>query len=178
MADLNQRTAKNAPGKFYVDNHCLAHDVCRQLAPKNFAYDEENGCFYVCKQPDSPEELAQCLEAMAACPMAAIGNDGLTVGELTSVGNGPERNVEIVVTPREIRSEISKPSGSYNPQDIDRYEVSGLRPDQEGLLTLAIVLKDGRRIDFYRTYSKLDLVLLLDQLDGTIGDRPRHLVGS
>src|ERR1051326_2283911 len=55
MADLNQRTAKNAPGKFYVDNHCLAHDVCRQLAPKNFACDEENGCFYVCKQPDSPE---------------------------------------------------------------------------------------------------------------------------
>ena len=76
MPDRNQRTPKNVPGKFYVDSQCLTHAMCQHLAPKNFAYDEENGCYYVCKQPDTPEELAQCLEAIAACPMAAIGNDG------------------------------------------------------------------------------------------------------
>jgi ferredoxin len=76
MPDRNQRTPKNVPGKFYVDSQCLLHEMCQHLAPKNFAYDEENSCFYVCKQPDTPEQLAQCLEAIAACPMAAIGKDG------------------------------------------------------------------------------------------------------
>ena len=76
MADPKQRTPKNVPGKFYVDNQCLTHAMCQHLAPKNFAYDEESGYYYVCKQPATPEELAQCLEAVAACPMAAIGTDG------------------------------------------------------------------------------------------------------
>ena len=75
MADLNKRAVKNVPGRFYVDDQCLTHAMCAHLAPKNFAYDEERGCYYVCKQPDTPEELAQCLEAVAACPMIAIGTD-------------------------------------------------------------------------------------------------------
>lgn len=76
MADRNQRNTKNVPGKFYVDNQCLDHAVCQCIAPKNFARDDEQGCFYVCKQPETQEELAQCLEAIASCPMAAIGMDG------------------------------------------------------------------------------------------------------
>ena len=76
MADRNQRTSKNVPGKFYVDNCCLTHEMCHHLAPRNFAYDKESGCFYVCKQPETPEELAQCMEAVASCPMCAIGTDG------------------------------------------------------------------------------------------------------
>ena len=58
MADPKQRTAKNVPGKFYVDNQCLTHAMCQHLAPKNFAYDEENRCYYVCKQPATPQEVA------------------------------------------------------------------------------------------------------------------------
>ena len=76
MPDRNQRALKNVPGKFYVDNQCLFHAMCQHLAPSNFAYDEVNGTYYVCKQPETPEELAQCLEAVDACPMAAIGTDG------------------------------------------------------------------------------------------------------
>ena len=76
MPDRNQRTPKNVPGKFYVDTNCLTHVMCQHLAPRNFAYDEENGYYYVCKQPETHEELAQCLEAVACCPMAAIGTDG------------------------------------------------------------------------------------------------------
>jgi ferredoxin len=174
MADPNQRTPKNVSGKFYVDNTCLAHALCRHLAPKNFAYDEETGCFYVCKQPDTPEELAQCLEAKAGCPMAAIGNDGTLIGELTSVENGPQRNVEVIITPTEVRSQISEPPGSYDPQSIDQYEIGGLQ-QEEGLLRLILVLTNRRRILFYSTRSKIDMVLLLDQLDGTIGGRPRKL---
>jgi len=76
MPDRNQRNAKNVPGKLYVDCQCLDHAMCQHLAPKNFARDDERGCYYVCKQPETPEELAQCMEAVAACPMAAIGTDG------------------------------------------------------------------------------------------------------
>ena len=76
MADRNNKNPKNVLGKFYVDNQCLTHAMCQHLAPHNFAYDEENGCYYVCKQPETDQELAQCLEAIACCPMAAIGRDG------------------------------------------------------------------------------------------------------
>jgi ferredoxin len=50
--------------------------MCRELAPNNFARDDERGMFYVCKQPETPVELAQCKAAIEACPMAAIGDDG------------------------------------------------------------------------------------------------------
>jgi hypothetical protein len=95
------------------------------------------------------------------------------IGKLTSVENGPERNVKLVITPSEVCSEISEPPGSYDPQSIDHHEVTGLQQDDDGLVTLTLVMTDQRRVLFYSTYSKFDMVLLLDQLDGTIGDRPR-----
>jgi ferredoxin len=76
MANCKQRNPKNGLGKFYVDNNCLDHACCEQLAPKNFARDNESGCYYVCKQPETKEELAQCMQAVESCPMAAIGTDG------------------------------------------------------------------------------------------------------
>jgi ferredoxin len=76
MPDRNDKVLGNVLGKFYVDCTCLDHELCRELAPNNFARDQRRGMFYVCKQPETPEELAQCREAMAACPMAAIGDDG------------------------------------------------------------------------------------------------------
>lgn len=95
------------------------------------------------------------------------------LGKLISIENGPERDVEIVVSRDEVRSAISDPVGSIDPSKIDRYELSGVGEHDTGLVTLTIVLTDNRRIQFYRTESKFDLVLLLDQLDGTIGERPR-----
>lgn len=77
MADPKNRTPKNVPGRFYVDKNCLDHDMCRHLAPINFARDDATGQYYVCKQPDSVEELAKCMEAVVCCPMGAIGIDGL-----------------------------------------------------------------------------------------------------
>jgi ferredoxin len=76
MPDRDQRTPKNVPGKFYVDCRCLDHALCQQLAPNNFARDDEQGWYYVCKQPETSEELAQCKQAVESCPMAAIGTDG------------------------------------------------------------------------------------------------------
>ena len=95
------------------------------------------------------------------------------IGKLTSVENGPERNVKLVISSTEVCSEISSPPGSYQPQKIDRYELSGLQEPSGSLVTLTLVLADQRRVQFYSTHSKFDMTLLLDQLDATIGARRR-----
>lgn len=76
MADRTAKQPENVQGKFYVDDQCIDCDVCRETAPKNFMRQEDNGYSYVYKQPESPEEEAQCKEAMESCPVEAIGNDG------------------------------------------------------------------------------------------------------
>ena len=76
MADPNDRVAENVPGKYYVDSQCIDCDVCRDTAPDNFTRSDENGYSYVYKQPEDDDEFALCEEALAACPVEAIGNDG------------------------------------------------------------------------------------------------------
>ena len=96
------------------------------------------------------------------------------IGKLTSVENGPERNVTLVITTSELRSEISSPTGSFDPQTVDHYEIVGMQEHNTGLATLTIVFVHGQRVRFYCTESKFDMALLLDQLDGTIGERRRE----
>jgi hypothetical protein len=97
------------------------------------------------------------------------------LGKLTSLENGPERNVKLTISATELSSEISSPGGVYQPESVDHYEVAGLREHAKAPATLTFVLADGRRVQFYSTESKFDMALLLDQLDGTIGERPRQL---
>ena len=75
MADASKKYAENVPGPYYVDDQCIGCDLCRETAPANFARSED-GHYYVCKQPGTPEEEALCLDAMGGCPGDAIGNDG------------------------------------------------------------------------------------------------------
>lgn len=95
------------------------------------------------------------------------------VGKLTSVEKGPERNVKLVITPSAVFSEISQPPGTYDPQAIDHYEVTGLQQADKGIVALTFVLTDCRRVLFYSSEQKFDMALLLDQLDATIGERRR-----
>ena len=76
MADKNDKYSESVSGKFYVDTQCIDCDVCRVTAPNNFLRQEEKGYSYVAKQPETPDEEAQCQEAMDSCPVEAIGNDG------------------------------------------------------------------------------------------------------
>ena len=76
MADKGNKHPESAAGPFYVDTQCIDCDLCRQSAPKNFQRQEERGYSYVFKQPETPEETAQCVEAMEGCPVEAIGQDG------------------------------------------------------------------------------------------------------
>ena len=76
MAEVEKRLADNAPGEFYVDRECIDCDVCRYDAPGFFRRNDENGYSYVYRQPETPEEIKLCLEAVENCPVEAIGNDG------------------------------------------------------------------------------------------------------
>lgn len=66
----------NAQGRYYVDcDTCVYHECCVEAAPNNFRIDEYLTA-YVFKQPSTPEEEAQCRQALEECPTAAIHDDG------------------------------------------------------------------------------------------------------
>ena len=75
MATVGNKFKENVAGKFYVDDACIDCDLCRQAAPGNFQRIDQ-GYSIVFKQPDNPEETAQCQQAKGACPVEAIGDDG------------------------------------------------------------------------------------------------------
>ena len=73
MADLDQKVAENAPGRYFVDSTCIDCDLCRELAGANFVRHDAEGYSYVRAQPGTPEEEANCRAAMDECPVEAIG---------------------------------------------------------------------------------------------------------
>lgn len=77
MADANDKLVDNVSGTFYVDKMCIDCDVCRDTAPANFTRNDDKAYSFVYKQPISNDELKLCEEAMMACPVDAIGNDGI-----------------------------------------------------------------------------------------------------
>ncbi len=76
MADIDEKNEKNVPGKFYVDSNCIDCGLCREVAGDFFALDEDEGVSYVCKQPETDEEIELCTEAKDGCPVDSIGDDG------------------------------------------------------------------------------------------------------
>lgn len=76
MAEIIDKLPENTRGKYYVDSQCIDCDVCRDTSPNNFTRDDNNGYSYVYKQPETAEEVELCEEALAACPVEAIGDDG------------------------------------------------------------------------------------------------------
>jgi ferredoxin len=76
MADKNSRYSDNIPGKYYVDDSCISCDACCVEAPKFFAMNDNEGHAYVMLQPQTPEEMKDAENALAACPVEAIGNNG------------------------------------------------------------------------------------------------------
>jgi ferredoxin len=76
MANKNSSFKENVAGKYYVDDSCIACDACCVEAPKFFAMNDNEGHAFVKLQPQTPEEFKDAENAMAACPVEAIGNDG------------------------------------------------------------------------------------------------------
>ncbi len=76
MADKKSKFAQNVFGKFYVDEQCIACDACVMEAPNFFEMNDDDGHAYVKLQPKNKAEFAECMSAMEACPVEAIGSDG------------------------------------------------------------------------------------------------------
>ncbi len=76
MADITKKYPDNVSGRFFVDKECIACDACVLAAPDHFKMHEEDGHAFVNKQPGTEEEESRCKEAMEACPVEAIGNNG------------------------------------------------------------------------------------------------------
>ena len=76
MADNKDKYEDNISGKWYVDKKCIICSVCSEAAPNNFKEAASGDHDFVFKQPENETEEQQCLDAMAACPVEAIGNDG------------------------------------------------------------------------------------------------------
>jgi ferredoxin len=76
MADKNSRFKQNLPGKYYVDDQCIACDACCVEAPRFFAMNDNDGHAFVKLQPLTPADIQEAENALAACPVEAIGNDG------------------------------------------------------------------------------------------------------
>lgn len=76
MADKDSRLSDNVSGKFYVDDTCIDCDACRSTAPDNFSRNDAAGYSFVSRQPATPEEEELCRDALDACPVEAIGDDG------------------------------------------------------------------------------------------------------
>lgn len=85
MADPKNRWEDNVGGQsviggkrvsFFVDKECILCSVCSDAAPKNFRMSDDEDHDICFKQPTTPDELAQCYEAMENCPVEAIGDHG------------------------------------------------------------------------------------------------------
>jgi ferredoxin len=76
MADAMDKVPGQAAGAFYVDANCIDCDLCRQTAPENFDRNDDDGHSFVKKQPEGPEEMELCRQALEDCPVEAIGDDG------------------------------------------------------------------------------------------------------
>lgn len=76
MADKKSKFKLNAEGKFYVDDQCIACDACVVEAPRFFSMNDTDGHAFVSKQPTTPQEIQECIDALEGCPVEAIGQDG------------------------------------------------------------------------------------------------------
>ena len=76
MASFAGRVPQNVAGKFYVDSSCIYCGLCDGMAPTIFRECNDQGWAYVFKQPETPDELRLCLDALGACPTGSIGADG------------------------------------------------------------------------------------------------------
>lgn len=75
MAEPHHRYPQNVPGAYYVDRECIDCDQCRHHAPAFFARNDTEAHSFVARQPETPDEIAACEEALDGCPAEAIGND-------------------------------------------------------------------------------------------------------
>ena len=67
---------KGVPGRFSIEKECIFCTLCSEIAPEMIQPDFEAGYSYVYRQPSTRHEIDLCIEAMRACPVNAIKDEG------------------------------------------------------------------------------------------------------
>ncbi|MFT5680902.1 MAG: ferredoxin [Myxococcota bacterium] len=62
----------NTPGRFAVDTECILCSLCSDIAPAHFRMSDEETHDICYRQPETPEEVADCQEALLNCPTESI----------------------------------------------------------------------------------------------------------
>ena len=73
MADPLDKHPENVSGPFYIDTACIICDMCLETAPSMFKATDDQDHAYVHRQPSNEEEMELAREALANCPVEAIG---------------------------------------------------------------------------------------------------------
>lgn len=76
MIATAERIRANAWGQYYVTGECDACGICAEHAPYNFAQSWDGTYYAVLHQPMDEGEERAVREAMAACPLRCIKDDG------------------------------------------------------------------------------------------------------
>ena len=98
----------------------------------------------------------------------------MRIGKITSVdATGPKRNVNVRIASNELFSEIADPSGPIPGGDITAVRVAEQQTGDTHVLHLYLETAGGNSIRFYTAETKFDIALLLDELEASLGQRPR-----
>ncbi len=76
MAEKKHKWKQNIEGAFYVDDLCIACDICVKTAPLFFKMNDIDGHAFVFNQPENDSEIELAIKALDECPVEAIGKDG------------------------------------------------------------------------------------------------------
>ncbi len=97
----------------------------------------------------------------------------MKIGKIISVENGPKRDVVVRIAPGQLFSEISVPPGEIRGADVSTIHVVEETVEGKPCLQLYLETLRGNRVLFYTAATKFDLALLLDELEASLGDKPR-----
>lgn len=76
MITSTERIRANAWGRYYVTGECNACGVCAACAPDNIGPAWDGTYYAVACQPADGREERELQDAMAACPLHCIHDDG------------------------------------------------------------------------------------------------------
>jgi ferredoxin len=80
-AKTQRRLPDNVSGRFFTTDDCDGCAYCASIAPENFDYQKETNTYFVSRQPRTPAEEDEMLEALEDCPVDAIHLDANGDGE-------------------------------------------------------------------------------------------------
>jgi ferredoxin len=74
VADFRLVVEENSSdGPFFVDETCIACDTCVGISSLHFQLTLDSDHAYVIAQPQTEGDRQKCREALAKCPVQAIG---------------------------------------------------------------------------------------------------------